>query len=54
MENGKASVLASVEPVVATVFGVVIFKENITALGILGIVLVLAGIGIMSLKGGKQ
>ena len=41
MESSKASILASVEPVVGTLCGVFIFHEPISALSILGIMLVL-------------
>lgn len=41
VENGKASIIASVEPVTATVLGVLVFHEKLTVIEILGIVLVL-------------
>lgn len=41
MENGKASILASAEPVMATVFGAVVFKEGLTVFGVIGIILVI-------------
>lgn len=44
VENGKASIIASIEPVVATVLGVVLFHERLTWNGILGILLVLGAI----------
>ncbi len=44
VENGKASIIASVEPVTATLLGVFLFREKITVIGILGIVLVLAAL----------
>lgn len=40
MENSKASILASVEPVMATVFGAAVFKENLSVSGVIGIILV--------------
>lgn len=43
-ENGKASILASVEPLVATLLGIMIFKENMTISGIVGMILILGGI----------
>lgn len=43
-ENGKASILASVEPLVATLLGIMIFKENMTISGIIGMILILGGI----------
>ena len=53
MESSKASILASVEPVVGTLCGVFIFHEPISALGILGIVLVLGAIVILNRKNHK-
>lgn len=44
MENSKASIIASVEPVVATLLGIVVFRESMTAGGMLGVVLVLFSI----------
>ena len=48
MENGKASVIASVEPVTATILGVVLFGEQLTVTGIAGIAFVLAGLFLLS------
>lgn len=50
VESGKASIFASVEPVVATVISVVIFSEPITVWGILGIALVLTSVILLNLK----
>ena len=47
MEAGKASVIASIEPVVATLLGAVIYNEGISAVGALGIVMVLAAIAMI-------
>lgn len=44
MENSKASIIASVEPVVATLLGILVFHESMTAGGMLGVVLVLFSI----------
>lgn len=44
MENSRASVLASVEPVVATLIGVFVFSESISISATIGIVLVIASI----------
>lgn len=44
VENGRASILASVEPVTATMLGVVLYQEKISMTGIIGIVLVLAAL----------
>ncbi len=41
MESGKASILATVEPVMATIVGFAIFEEKLTAVAVLGILFVL-------------
>ena len=46
-EAGKASIMASLEPVVASLTGVFVFHEAISATGVLGIALVLAGVYIL-------
>ena len=51
LENSKASVLASVEPVVATLVGVIIYHESMTIISFTGVVMVLAAVVILSLKG---
>ena len=48
MENGQASILASVEPVVATILGIVIFHEILHPDEIAGIILILGAILISS------
>lgn len=50
MESSKASILASVEPVVGTLCGVFIFHEPINATGITGIVLVLSAIVVLNIN----
>lgn len=50
MENGKASVVASIEPVMATVVGMVAFGEKNGILTWAGIGLVIGSIALMSLK----
>ena len=44
VENGTASILASIEPVVATIIGVVLFGENLSRMEMMGILLVLSSI----------
>lgn len=51
MEGGRASVLATVEPVVATLTGVIFFKESLDGWSIVGILLVLAAVLLLNLKG---
>lgn len=51
MQNGKASIMASIEPVVATLVGVIIYKEGMTVPNIIGVVMVIAAIVILNVKG---
>ena len=48
MENGTASVIASIEPVMATVLGILIYKEKMTFVNAVGMILVLASIVILN------
>lgn len=50
MEAGKASVMAFVEPMVATIVGIIYFKERITALCMVGIFLIFVSILMLNLK----
>lgn len=49
MESSKASIVASVEPVVGTLFGVFLFHEPLGIPAIIGILLVLGAICVLSL-----
>ena len=50
LENGKASIMASIEPVVATIVGFVFYHEKPTILSALGIILVLSAIVLLNVK----
>lgn len=50
MQSSKASILASVEPVVSALFGVFVFQEPLSAWGILGIAMVLGAIIVLNVK----
>ena len=50
MEGSRASILASVEPVVAALFSVLLFHEPMGIGGVAGMVLVLSAIVILSVK----
>ncbi len=50
IEASKVSIIASIEPVVATILGVALFGENVTLTGIMGIACVLFAIGILNLE----
>lgn len=41
MENGRASIVASIEPVMASLIGFLLYKEAMQPMGILGMILVL-------------
>ena len=50
IENTKASILASVEPVFASIIGILIFKEKLQISGVIGIVLVIGAIILCSIE----
>ncbi len=50
MENGTASVLASIEPVVATLVGIFVYKERLNIWNGIGICLVLGSIVLINLR----
>ena len=50
LENGKASIMASIEPVVATLCGIFIYHEALTTMSAAGILLVLSAIVLLNLK----
>lgn len=54
MEGSRASILASIEPVVAALFSVFLFQEPLSAGGIAGIVLVLSAVVLLSVQGKKS
>lgn len=44
MESGRASIIASIEPVTATLLGIIVFHENLTVMSALGVLVVLGSI----------
>jgi len=54
MEPSKASILASVEPVVGTLCGVFIFHEPLAVSGVIGIIMVLIAVVVLNLKFNKN
>lgn len=54
LENGTASVMASIEPVVATLLGILLYKETINPYQILGMGLVLYSIILINKKSTKK
>lgn len=53
LDGSRASIIACIEPIVATVFGVFVYDEPLTVLGIIGILLVLSAVVILN-TGGKD
>lgn len=53
VEPSVAPIIATVEPVVATLIGALYFKEDITLLGKIGIVLVVISVMVLNLKSNK-
>jgi len=54
VENGQASIIASIEPVVATMFGIFVFKEKMTMSNVFGMILVLGAIVLCNLNSKKK
>ncbi|MBQ8787382.1 MAG: EamA family transporter [Oscillospiraceae bacterium] len=54
VEAGKASVMATVEPVVATLVGVIAFAEPLSASGVIGIILVAVSLAMLNIKIKKE
>lgn len=54
MENSKASIIASIEPVTATLLGVILYHERLSVLEIIGVVLVIGAIVMNNMVGEKK
>lgn len=50
MEAGKASILASVEPLTSTLVGIAVFHESLTAAGLGGIICILGAVVLLNCK----
>ena len=50
MEAGKASILASVEPLTSTLVGVAVFHEPLTAAGLGGIACILGAVVLLNCR----
>lgn len=50
LENGMAGIIASVEPVVAAILGMLVYGERLTVSGYIGVALVLGGIVILNMQ----
>ncbi|MCF0141345.1 MAG: EamA family transporter [Mogibacterium sp.] len=53
-ETSKVPVIASVETVIATILGIVIFRENFGAVNVIGMLCVFGSIALMNLDFGKK
>ena len=54
VEASRAGILATIEPLVATLFGVIVFSEKLTIFSGLGIVLILSAVIVLNLKVKKK
>lgn len=48
LESSKASIIASIEPVTATLLGIFLFRESLTGMGLFGVLMVLSSIIIVN------
>jgi drug/metabolite transporter (DMT)-like permease len=53
LETGKASIITTIEPIVATTIGITLYSELLTSFRILGISLVIFAVSIMRENGGS-
>lgn len=54
IENGKASIIASVEPLVATLLGIIIYHEKMSVGGVAGMVLILGALVLCNSGAGSK
>jgi drug/metabolite transporter (DMT)-like permease len=54
LETSRAAIIATLEPVVATIIGIFLFKESISIIKIIGIALVIVAIAILREKNEKD
>ena len=54
VEASKAGIIATIEPMVATLIGVIVFSEKLTLMSGAGILLILAAVVILNLKVEKR
>ncbi|ACV21600.1 threonine and homoserine efflux system [Slackia heliotrinireducens] len=54
MDTGKAAILATIEPVAATLFGIAFFGEVPSLAGVIGMAMVIGGIVLQSLSEGRD
>lgn len=54
VETGKAAIIATVEPAVATVLGITLFQESVTMDKILGLLLIFSAVILLNRPSGKK
>ena len=54
VEPGRASMMATLEPVVGSVLGMAVYREEITAAKIIGVLLVVGAICLLSVGGNSR
>jgi len=54
LDTGKAAILASVEPVAATILGIFLFSELPSGFNVIGIAIVLVGVAVLNVQGGLR
>nr|MCR5633849.1 DMT family transporter [Lachnospiraceae bacterium] len=54
VEASKAGIIATIEPMVATLIGMIVFSEPLTFMSGAGILLILAAVIILNIKQGKD
>ena len=50
VEASRAGILATIEPMVATLIGIAVFTEKLTVFSALGIILILAAVILLNIK----
>lgn len=50
IESSKAAIIASIEPVIATLIGILLFKEKMTVINVVGMLFVISSIVFVNLK----
>lgn len=50
IEGSKAAIIASIEPVIATLIGILLFKESLTVISVMGMLFVISSIVFVNVK----
>ena len=54
LETGKAAILATVEPLVATIIGFIVWQEDFSIIKLIGIAAILCSVLLLSVRNGKS